>query len=98
MTVFEIILLGAALAMDAVAVGMTDGMSEPEMKIGKMSETAGAFGLFQFFMPLLGYCVGGAFAEFIVKIAPALSFLILVFLGGKMILDRKSTRLNSSHM
>lgn len=86
MSVFEIILLGAALAMDAVAVGMTDGMTEPDMKPRKIFETAGAFGLFQFFMPLLGYCVSGAFVGYVTAVAPALSFLILAFLGGKMIL------------
>ncbi len=87
MSVFEIILLGAALAMDAFAVGMTDGMTETDMKFGKVLETAGAFGLFQFFMPLLGYCVGGVFAGIVAEVAPTLSFLILAFLGGKMIVE-----------
>ena len=86
MSVFEIILLGVALAMDAVAVGMTDGMAEPKMKFKKVLETAGAFGLFQFFMPLVGYCAGEIFARYVTAVAPMLSFLILVILGGKMIL------------
>ena len=86
MSVFEIILLGAALAMDAVAVGMTDGMTEPDMKFKKVLITAGAFGLFQFFMPIVGYCAGAAFSRYVIAIAPMLSFLILAFLGGKMIL------------
>lgn len=86
MSVLEIILLGVALAMDAVAVSLTNGMTEPKMRLSKAAETAGAFGLFQFFMPLLGYSVGAAFAKFVTAIAPMLSFLILVFLGGKMIL------------
>ena len=86
MSVFEIILLGAALAMDAVAVGMTNGMTEPKMKFKKVLETAGAFGLFQFFMPIVGYCAGAALSRYVTAVAPMLSFLILVFLGGKMIL------------
>ena len=86
MSVFEIILLGAALAMDAVAVGMSNGMSEPKMKFKRVLETAGAFGLFQFFMPIVGYCAGEIFARYITAVAPMLSFIILVFLGGKMIL------------
>ncbi len=85
MSVFEIVLLGVALAMDAVAVGMTDGMSEPKMRLLKAAGIAGAFGLFQFFMPLLGYCAGSAFTNFLSKIAPVLSFTILAFLGVKMI-------------
>ena len=86
MSVFEIILLGAALAMDAVAVGMTNGMTQPNMKFKKVLETAGAFGLFQFFMPLVGYCAGEVFSRYVTAVAPMLSFLILAFLGGKMIL------------
>ena len=72
--------------MDAVAVGMTDGMTEPKMKFKRVLETAGAFGLFQFFMPLVGYCAGEVFSRYVTKVAPMLSFLILAFLGGKMIL------------
>lgn len=86
MSIFEIILLGAALAMDAVAVSVTSGMTDPNMKVKKTFETAGIFGLFQFFMPVLGYCIGGAFAQIIIRVAPSLSFLILFFLGGKTIL------------
>ncbi|MGN1077671.1 MAG: manganese efflux pump MntP family protein [Candidatus Gallimonas sp.] len=87
MTVWEIILIGAALAMDAVAVGMTDGMTEPRMPFSKVVAIAGAFALFQFLMPVLGYCFGSVFASVVRKIAPWLSFAILLFLGGKMILD-----------
>ena len=86
MSIFEIILLGVALAMDAVAVGMTSGMTEPKMKTKRVFETAGAFGLFQFFMPLVGYCAGEIFSRYVSAVAPMLSFLILAFLGGKMIL------------
>ena len=86
MSVWEIVLLGAALAMDAVAVGLVNGMSDSRMKLSRAAETAGAFGLFQFFMPLVGYALGAAFAGYAALVAPALSFLILVFLGGKMIL------------
>ena len=85
MTVLEIILLGVALAMDAVAVGMADGMSDPKMRFCKAAGTAGAFGLFQFFMPLVGYLAGSFFSSFVSEFAPVLSFLILAFLGGKMI-------------
>lgn len=85
MSIFEIILMGVALAMDAVAVGMTNGMTEPKMKIGRVVETAGAFGLFQCFMPLIGYCVGDVLSKYLIAVAPMLSFAILVFLGSKMI-------------
>ena len=87
MSVWEIILIGIALSMDAVAVGMTNGMTEPKMAIRKMFLIAFAFGAFQFLMPVLGYYCSYAFAEFVSKIAPWLSFVLLGFLGGKMIFD-----------
>lgn len=87
MSILEIILLGAALAMDAVAVSLSNGMTEPKMRLSKAAGTAGAFGLFQFFMPLVGYLVGGVFTNFVSQFAPVLSFVILAFLGGKMIFE-----------
>ncbi len=73
--------------MDAVAVGMTNGMTEPDMRIGKMFCVAGAYALFQFLMPVLGYYCGYAFSSLVEKIAPWLSFALLAFIGGKMIFD-----------
>lgn len=87
MAVWEILLIGVALSMDAFAVGMTNGMLEPKMRLVKMLCVAGAYALFQFLMPVLGYYCGYAFAEIVRKIAPWLSFAILGLIGGKMIFD-----------
>lgn len=87
MAVWEIFLLGIALAMDAVAVGMTNGMVEPKMRLGKLMLIALFFGAFQAVMPVLGYYLGAAFTSLVEKIAPWLSFALLGFLGGKMIYD-----------
>ena len=91
MSVWEILLLGIALSMDAVAAGMTDGMTEPRMLPVKAAGIAFAFGLFQFLMPLAGYYCGYAFAELVGKIAPWLSFCLLGYLGGKMIYDSQKS-------
>ena len=87
MSVWEIVLIGIALSMDAVAVSLSNGMAEPKMAIKKMLLIAFAFGLFQFAMPVIGYYCSYAFAEFVKKIAPWLSFVLLGFLGGKMVFD-----------
>lgn len=86
-TIWEILLLGAALSMDAVAVGLTDGMNEPQMPLYKALFVAGAFGLFQFLMPVAGYYCGYALANVVGIVAPWLSFGLLAFLGGKTIAD-----------
>lgn len=87
MTIFEILLIGIALSMDAVAVSLSNGMTEPKMSFGKMLMIALSFGLFQFLMPLLGYGCSFAFSSLVEKIAPWLSFALLGILGGKMIVD-----------
>ena len=87
MSILEILLIGAALAMDAVAVGMASGMEEPHMGEGKVLLIAVTFALFQFAMPLVGYYCGYAFSAVIGRIAPYLSFALLLFLGAKMIAD-----------
>lgn len=87
MTIWEIVIIGAALSMDAVAVGMTDGMTESGMPPYKPVMIAGAFALFQFLMPVLGYLFGSVFMGIVETIAPWLSFVLLAFIGGKMIFD-----------
>ena len=87
MQLWELFLIGVALAMDALAVSLTDGMTEPKMPAWKPVCIAGTFALFQAAMPLLGYYCGYAFSSLVKKIAPYLSFALLLFIGGKMILD-----------
>lgn len=87
MSIWEIVLIGAALAMDATAVAITDGMKEPKMRPYKACAIAGAFSLFQAAMPLLGYGLGVLFTAFIGQFAPVVSFCILALLGGKMLFD-----------
>ncbi len=87
MQLYEILLIGVALSMDAFAVGMTNGMTEPKMRFWKMLIVAGTYALFQFLMPVLGYYCGYAFATLVSKIAPWLGFALLAVIGGKMIFD-----------
>ena len=91
MGVFDILVLAAALSMDAVAVSMTDGMSEPSMPLKKALSIGGFFGVFQALMPLIGYFVTGlvasAFLGVFKRASAWVSFALLAFLGGKMIAD-----------
>ena len=90
MSIFDIVLLGAALSMDAAAVGMANGMAEPRMSRQKTFLIALFFGFFQGGMPLLGYFGSSVFSSLVGRIAPYLSFMLLLFLGGKMLIDAAS--------
>ena len=94
MGVFEVLIMSAALAMDACAVGMGDGMAERKMPFKKSLLIGGFFGFFQFLMPVIGYFVAAiiadAFLHTFEKIAGFLSFFLLSFLGGKMVFECSS--------
>lgn len=88
--VFNSVLLGVGLAMDAFSVSMANGLNEPKMKKGKMCGIAGVFAGFQFAMPMIGWiCVHTiiqyftAFEQFI----PWIALVLLAYIGGKMLYD-----------
>lgn len=91
MGVWEVLLLGLALSMDACAVGMTNGMTNPKLKVKGALLIGGLFGFFQFLMPLIGYYITGviasAFLSTFEKISAWVSFALLGVLGGKMIFE-----------
>jgi putative Mn2+ efflux pump MntP len=87
MSIWELLLVAVALSMDAFAVGMTNGMTNSKMKIGKVLLIAAFYGGFQFLMPVIGYFASGVFSSLIEKVAPWVSFILLGFIGGKMIYD-----------
>ena len=91
MNTIETIFLGVALAMDAVAVSMTNGMTAKKLKKRHAMLIAIFFGVFQAAMPLIGYfiadMVASNFQEALETAAGFIAFVLLGFLGGKMIFD-----------
>ena len=53
--VFNSILLGVGLAMDAFSVSLANGLNEPHMKKPKILGVAGMFAFFQALMPMIGW-------------------------------------------
>lgn len=81
------VLLGVALAMDACAVSMANGLNETNMKLRKACLIAFMFGLFQALMPLIGYFVGHAILSYIEKFIPWIALILLGFIGAKMLIE-----------
>ena len=83
-------LLGTGLAMDAFSVSLANGLREPFMSRKRMCTIAGVFSLFQWAMPMIGWiCVHtlvSFFTEF-EKAVPWIALVLLLFIGGKMILE-----------
>ena len=87
MSIFEILLIGVGLSMDAVAVSMSNGMCFQNIGPKQSLATAAAFGIFQGIMPAIGYFAGSIFAETISAIDHWIALVLLLFIGGKMIYE-----------
>ena len=87
MTIWEIFLISVGLAMDAFAVAVCKGLKMPKINKKQTSLIALFFGGFQGLMPLIGYFLGKQFEEHIVSIDHWITFVLLGFIGGKMIYE-----------
>lgn len=91
MQLWEVLLLALAVSMDACAVAMTSGMCDAKMSWKRATLTGVFFGVFQMMMPVIGFYVAGAivgaFKELFTDIAAWVSFALLAFLGGKMLIE-----------
>lgn len=82
----EIFLIAFALAMDSVALSMASG-SKCNFSLLTVLKMAFIYGFFQALMPCIGYLLGLSFVNFISQIDHFIAFLILAFLGIKMMKD-----------
>lgn len=80
-------LLGLGLSMDAFAVSICKGLCMKRVNIKQALIIATFFGGFQALMPLLGYLLANSFAVYIESIDHWIAFVLLAFIGGKMIFD-----------
>lgn len=85
MTTVELIVLAFALAMDAVAVSLAEGLQLRRPRWRDALLMAGMFGLFQALMPVLGWGLAFWFADEVEAVTPWIAFGLLTLIGGKMI-------------
>jgi manganese efflux pump family protein len=82
-----ITILGIALglAMDAFAVSIAVGSRLTRLEPRPVFRLSFHFGLFQFMMPIIGWFVGNQIARYIQHYDHWLAFLLLTYIGAKMI-------------
>lgn len=85
MTTGDLIVLAFALAMDAVAVSLAQGLLLRRPSWRDALLVAGMFGLFQALMPVLGWVLAFWFADAVSAATPWIAFGLLALIGGKMI-------------
>jgi putative Mn2+ efflux pump MntP len=85
MSLLEIILIAFGLSMDAFAVSITLGLSVKKPNIRQIILPGIYFGFFQALMPTVGYFAGMYFVDKIQGFDHWIAFILLGFIGGKMI-------------
>ena len=97
--IIQIILLGIALSMDAFAISVTYGLVYQDITKKRAIFIALVFGLMQGLMPLIGYWLvelveiivgataGASAGNTMALIVTWLAFVLLLFIGGKMLFE-----------
>ncbi len=85
MTITEILLIGAALSMDAFSVSLSAEMAYSNLTRTRRLMMPVMFGIFQGLMPAAGYFLGYWFRDIISRAQGPLSLVILGFIGINMI-------------
>ncbi len=83
----EIVLIAFGLSMDSLAVSLTGGCFLKKFRVRKALLLAFSFGFFQGIMPILGWLAGSFFSSKFANFDHWIAFIILLFLGIKMIAD-----------
>lgn len=87
MSIGALFILAVGLSMDACAVSICKGLATKRVKPSHMILAGLWFGGFQALMPLIGYLLGTTFEQYITKYDHWIAFVLLGFLGVKMILE-----------
>lgn len=88
--IFNSILLGVGLAMDAFSVSLANGLNEPLMKKKRMCMIAGVFAVFQAAMPMIGWFFVHSIMQYFKvfeKFIPWIALILLAYIGGKMLIE-----------
>jgi putative Mn2+ efflux pump MntP len=87
MELISIILIAIGLSMDSFAVSISNGLRLQNLKLSKSVLIAFSLAFFQAMIPLLGWLAGNGIEEYIQEIDHWVAFILLAFIGGKMLYD-----------
>jgi len=90
LTILELFILAVGLSMDAFAVAVCKGTALRRINLKNMCIVALWFGGFQALMPAVGYLLGSAFSEYIIRFDHWVAFILLGAIGINMIRESRS--------
>lgn len=83
----DLLLVSVGLAMDAFAVSVCKGTAARRINWPRVIVTALSFGLFQAFMPIIGWLLGTSIQSFVEPAGSYVAAALLAIIGAKMIWD-----------
>ena len=87
MSFLSVLIIAVGLSMDAFAVSVCKGLKMRRIDYGKTLLIGLFFGGFQALMPLIGWLLGVKFQNHIERFDHWIAFLLLSFIGAKMIYE-----------
>lgn len=87
MGIAELLLIAVGLSMDAFAVSVCKGLGMQKLRYGQALIIGLFFGGFQALMPLIGWAIGSQFEDYITAYDHWVAFILLAFIGGKMLIE-----------
>ncbi|MDA3834858.1 MAG: manganese efflux pump MntP family protein [Spirochaetales bacterium] len=89
MDLTPLIFIAIGLAADSVAVAVSSGAIIGRMRLHHAIRIALFFSFFQGLMPWIGWKIGGLASDYIRAVDHWLAFVILCFIGGKMVYEAR---------
>ncbi len=89
MSFYQILFIAAALAMDAFAVSVSNGIVIKRNRLGHALMFGVSFGLFQMLMPIIGWVGGRSILKFVSGVDHWIAFFLLTGIGVKMIYESR---------
>jgi len=87
MNITLIIILAIGLSIDSFAVSVANGLTIKNLVLRNKLIIAFSFAIFQALMPVLGWYAGIGISEYIKEFDHWVAFLLLAFIGSKMIYE-----------
>lgn len=85
MSLFDLIMIGISLSMDAFAVSICKGLSVRKVQLSHALICGAWFGAFQAIMPSFGYFLGSRFEYLLNSVGPWVAFILLAVIGVNMV-------------
>lgn len=92
MTFIEVFLISVGLCFDTLAVSLVGGACVGDIKLWKRAKIVLSFALFQAGFTFLGWLLGSTVSQYIERFDHWAAFLLLAYIGGRMIAGSFSKR------